>query len=319
MNIREISLPQLRRGDVVSLNDDLVLTHTIRLWNLFQEPVRLNAYAIFVCMEGKLKITINDVHYEIKESMIAVNFPENVLCVEDYTNVDAFAVIMSPTCFNSLQFTPNLLSRIHLYFRSNVVFPIPPDDAVELYHYFTLMRYNATSKFPYFHEIINGLLHTGILQLFSLARSSENLFINKPPKGKEAVGENSIPQGENCAQNRMSNGRAAGRDAQIFSRFLACLADNCGHNRTVLYFASLLNLSPRYLTTLVKRYSGRSASEWIAEYVIIEAKRLITSTDKNFEQISRELNFPSQSCFGKYFKKYSGFCPRYYREKTSKY
>jgi AraC-like DNA-binding protein len=45
-----------------------------------------------------------------------------------------------------------------------------------------------------------------------------------------------------------------------------------------------------------------------------EAKALLKSTNMTIQQISDELNFPSQSFFGKYFKRVVGVSPKEYRE-----
>jgi AraC-like DNA-binding protein len=47
---------------------------------------------------------------------------------------------------------------------------------------------------------------------------------------------------------------------------------------------------------------------------MLEARALLKSTDKSIGQISDELNFPSQSFFGKYFKRRTGSSPLQYRK-----
>ncbi|WP_368077566.1 helix-turn-helix domain-containing protein [Parabacteroides goldsteinii] len=63
----------------------------------------------------------------------------------------------------------------------------------------------------------------------------------------------------------------------------------------------------------MKNYSGKSAAEWIDEYIVLEAMALLKSTDMTVQEISDELNFPSQSFFGKFFKRVSGVSPKAYR------
>ena len=54
-------------------------------------------------------------------------------------------------------------------------------------------------------------------------------------------------------------------------------------------------------------------SEWIERYVILEAKAMLRSSNLTVQQISDELYFPSQSFFGKYFKKSTGMSPKEFR------
>ncbi|MBQ5724113.1 MAG: helix-turn-helix domain-containing protein, partial [Muribaculaceae bacterium] len=51
--------------------------------------------------------------------------------------------------------------------------------------------------------------------------------------------------------------------------------------------------------------------------VILEAKVMLRSSNMTIQQIADELNFPSQSFFGKYFKKSVGVSPKEYRNNSS--
>ena len=74
-----------------------------------------------------------------------------------------------------------------------------------------------------------------------------------------------------------------------------------------------LRCVPGYLSTVVRTCTGRTASEWIERHVAQEAKALLKSTNMTVQQISNELNFPSQSFFGKFFKRLTGLSPKEYR------
>jgi AraC-like DNA-binding protein len=65
----------------------------------------------------------------------------------------------------------------------------------------------------------------------------------------------------------------------------------------------------------MKENSGLSASDWIENHVILEAKALLKSGNMTIQEISYELNFPSQSFFGKYFKRIVGISPSEYKGK----
>lgn len=65
---------------------------------------------------------------------------------------------------------------------------------------------------------------------------------------------------------------------------------------------------------LVRNVSGKTASDWIDNFVLLEAKIMLKSTNLTIQQISQELDFPSQTFFGKYFKRLSGVSPKEYRE-----
>jgi AraC-like DNA-binding protein len=79
------------------------------------------------------------------------------------------------------------------------------------------------------------------------------------------------------------------------------------------FYAKKLCMAPKYLSAVIKEKTGKSAFEWINDYVILEAKSLLKSTNMTIQQISDELNFANQSFFGKYFKRLAGMSPKSYR------
>ena len=80
-------------------------------------------------------------------------------------------------------------------------------------------------------------------------------------------------------------------------------------------YAGKLCVTPKYLSLLVKNVSNRTAGEWIDNYVVLEAKALLSSSTLSIQEISDRLNFTNQSFFGKYFKQHVGISPTEYRKK----
>ena len=74
------------------------------------------------------------------------------------------------------------------------------------------------------------------------------------------------------------------------------------------------HITPRYFSTIIKEKSGNSALQWIVQMVITEAKQLLEGSDLSIKEIADQLNFPTQSFFGKYFKQYVGISPKEYRK-----
>lgn len=104
----------------------------------------------------------------------------------------------------------------------------------------------------------------------------------------------------------------------IFQNFMLSLFRCYRKERDVAFYARLQCLTPRYFSTIVREKSGRSALQWIVQLVITEAKQLLEASDLSIKEISDQLNFPTQSFFGKYFKQYVGISPKEYRRGKSK-
>ena len=99
----------------------------------------------------------------------------------------------------------------------------------------------------------------------------------------------------------------------LTKQFLELVKVNFRKERQLKFYADELCITPRYLSRVVKECSGSSAADWIERYVVLEARALLKSTNMNIQQISDSLNFPSQTFFGKYFKRRVGMSPKEYR------
>ncbi len=104
----------------------------------------------------------------------------------------------------------------------------------------------------------------------------------------------------------------------IFHQFLLSLFRHFRQEREVAFYAELQHLSPRYFSSIIKEKSGNNALQWIVQMVITEAKLLLETSNLSIKEISVQLNFPTQSFFGKYFKQYTGISPKEFRENVLK-
>jgi AraC family transcriptional activator of pobA len=100
----------------------------------------------------------------------------------------------------------------------------------------------------------------------------------------------------------------------LFQRFRNLLSKEFIRQRSVNYYADVLNVTPKYLSQTVKRVTGQTAGEWIDKAVMLEAKVLLQNNRMNVSEISNYLNFSDQSFFGKYFKNLEGISPLDYRK-----
>jgi AraC-like DNA-binding protein len=78
---------------------------------------------------------------------------------------------------------------------------------------------------------------------------------------------------------------------------------------TVSLMAEKLNISPRYLTDLLKQETGKTALELIHLFLIGEAKNLLTEGQMNITEISYSLGFENVTYFSRLFKKEVGVTP----------
>jgi AraC-like DNA-binding protein len=74
-------------------------------------------------------------------------------------------------------------------------------------------------------------------------------------------------------------------------------------------YADLLHISAKHLNRIVQSVIGKSTSEVILERIILEAKRMLIHSDKNFAEIADDLGFDDYSYFSHVFKKKTGKSP----------
>ena len=102
----------------------------------------------------------------------------------------------------------------------------------------------------------------------------------------------------------------------IFDQFIHLVSEHFKQERSVEWYSSEMCLTPKHLSEVVKQVSGRTAGQWISAMVIIEIKSMLKLTSLSIKEIAKEMNFPTQSFMGKYFKNIEGVSPSDYRKTT---
>ncbi len=103
------------------------------------------------------------------------------------------------------------------------------------------------------------------------------------------------------------------RNQQLFANFIVLVNQHARREHNLSFYAEKLFLSQRYMSTLVKQVSGRSAKEWVDEALVTAIKVELRHSDKSLKQIADEMNMPNASFFCKFFKNHTGLTPMEYR------
>lgn len=268
----------------INFNNDIVLVTDIAAVNLLTHPTRLAATTALLCVEGEIECSVNLKRFTIRPNGLLVNFSGDIIQIHRADNVKGYAAIISQNYTHELQLDFRLSSESFINVRGSGAVSIGASDIETFRHYVALLKkFIARGNALVLRALSQALAYT-VLDLVNSYRSEH----------AESTGEQS-------------------RSQLLFEKFMRLLAAHHDRERNLSFYAGKMFLSPKYVSGMVKAYSGKSACEWINEYVILEAKIMLRYSDRSIQQIAYQLNFPTQSAFGKYFKEQVGCSPRAYR------
>lgn len=246
-------------------------------------PVKFAATTWIFIMQGSCRADINLVSHDIKAPCL-VNMRNTQILQPKYLSPDfKAAVIVMSKRFMERMFMMNGNSPLYSISSRHSVVMIPQEDLPKYTEFLHSMReiMNDTEN-PYGSQ---ALIYQTLLFVYKVVYRCYEPFRN------EVVSR----------QGRMSD------------QFLQLVQENFRRERFLEFYAGKLKVTPKHLSRSIKMQTGYTAVEWIERFVILEAKVLLKSSNLNIQQIADELNFPSQSFFGKYFKKLTGMSPKEYR------
>lgn len=119
----------------------------------------------------------------------------------------------------------------------------------------------------------------------------------------------------NIFSSEIQKRNVSAQKGNLFERYLQLVQQHCMENRTVEFYAEKLFITPKYLTEISKKASGKTPSEWIENYTTRHLIILLQNTQLNFSEIANTLHFSSLSFFSRYVRKVLGCSPSQYRSR----
>lgn len=290
-------LTHLPKSSYKALGDDFFiarLTYDDSM-SFMKYPVRFNGFLAFFCHEGRFNIDINLRSYEVSEGSIIIYTPGNMVRVTEADSVE----------LKKLSFT--LVASSEMFITDVKV------DFSKLYEDSLLALENPCIKLN--NEEIDVLRGYYNLTETLLSKNIENVDKSVKYLGASifclmgSIWRNRIDAVETEIRPRTI------RATYVYESFLKLVAEHHSKVRVVTYYADKLYLSPKYLSKLIKKVSGRSAAEWIDGFVVLDAKNLLKYSDLSIKEIAFKMNFSSVPAFYKFFSKETGMTPAAYREK----
>ena len=258
---------------------------------IFRFPSRLNALIIGVGTEGETSLTSNLQEFRLKKDSLFIFSPKHILQVQSNNRFKAHLIVITPDFLKRINIDTKRMMPLFLQFGSLPCMELTHAESQSLRSFISMVEQELKGpETDFSSEIIGGLIAATIYKVGDILTH----YLTEHPEVDSPI------------HNRAE---------EYFRQFTELLGEHYKHERSVGFYARQLCITPKYLTTLIKRISGKSVSEWIDSYVILEAKTLLKYSNMSVQEIAYYLNFPNQSFFGSYFKRNAGMSPSQYKAK----
>lgn len=276
-------------------NDIVVVDSIQQFTEVNTAHVAMNT--VVICTNGKVQAQMNDIQMELHKNQVAI-IPQNVMVTD---------VMVSPDFNLKAMFLTNRILRSFLrekitiwndmmYIRRHHIVTMDEDEILFYTHFYDMLTLAITKgkDNPLHTDVIQSLLRSAIL---ALCGAMKQMLSSDTSLADTAAIHDS---------GRMTS-------KVHFQHFLDLLHSNDVKRHTVEAYANELCITPKYLTAVCKKNSGKTANEWITEQVLEDIRYYLRQTDLSIKQICDKLAFPNPSFFGKYVKDHFGMTPLEFR------
>lgn len=240
--------------------------------------------AIIICRSGKANIQVNFDDWQLFEGAVITIFPNDVIRLMPDETEEPFLVEM-------LQYDAAMLREASLQLEHTV--------------YEQLRQDRCRQDSPVVTDIINNmfrLLHVYFDQVSCTCISQLVLLQLKA----FFIGFHEYLQRN--PRTTKSNGESP-RMREMFNRFMMLVERDYKLSRDVAYYASQMNITPKYLTLIVRQMTHETPKHIIDHYTILQLKLQLTASRQSVKEIAWEYHFNDESFFCRYFKRHTGLTP----------
>lgn len=251
-------------------------------------PFRLTFAAAIICIEGELKVCIN-------QRMLTLTRGDIV-------------VIQDGSIIESLAYSINL---------TTISMAFPPTDDEWLFSRFaeklgTWLEHRSIPLALHMDEYPLQCYLNLYNQVEALYKDTCDDLRDEIVRGFLSLSVASFLSHPQMSMRHVSNSES--RADEVFLHFLDDLQLYATRERTVQFYSDKQCISAKHFSKLIRQASGKIPMEHIRQRVIIEAKTLLRTTNMSIQEIADTLHFPTDSFFCRYFKHDTGLSPSDYRK-----
>ena len=254
-----------------------------------RSPFRFDGYFLVFCSEGQFNVDVNMTQVEMGENLLMLQYPMGITCFGNFgvKETEGVVIAASKEYLSSIRFDFNKLFNDSIVVLGNPRILLEEEERRICVEYIMLINRVLGASVGCKGDAVEALLSSVFYYLASVWK--ERIEV------KSAVG---------AQQERLS---------VIFEQFLHLVNLHYADERNMAFYAEKLELTPKYLSKLIKQVSGRSGPDWINTVVVVAAKKMLRYSGSTIKEIVEGLHFPNQSVFYKFFKIHTGMTPSEYR------
>lgn len=219
---------------------------------------------------------------------VAVVLPHHMVAPIDVSlDYNAILMVISPKLHEEMRH--RTLSNDHIKYHSNPQYSLDKEQVqnlIKIVDVIDMISQTDVKNMPHRHELLAYLFDTFFETMSMYLRQKEAPQIS-------------------LSKNEM-----------LFSTFCELLAKNYREHKTMTWYAEQLHLTPKYFSAQIQRIIGKTAADWIQEWLLTRAKQMLdTRMDMNIQEVSQSLGFEEQASFTRFFRRGTGLSPRQWRDR----
>lgn len=246
-------------------------------------------YSIILVTEGNESYTINDSEVELKANDLLVKFPHDTLILKSCSeNASSFHLLVEKNYSDEVLYQNKGIPQVNYteIFNSFPVFHLDETKATVFQDLYRRMQQTIDRPHLFKQELLRYQLLIFQLLLVELVTGIEVNHQNLKPKDN------------------------------ILKRFLYLASYNFRKERQIQFYADQLNISPAYLSRIVRELTGKTVLSFLSNFLYNEICIQLKTTEKTISEIAEELNFNDQSALTNFFRGKSGVTPTDYRKRN---
>jgi len=242
------------------------------------DMVVLNYYKIAYKTNMGSKVKYGQNHYDFSEGGLVFTAPNQLFESPNEIKKSGYVLLIHPDFLLSYPLAKKIKDYGYFSYSVNEALHLSEKEKITILSVFDIIRDELESRIDDFSQDV-------IISQVELLLNYCNRFYKRQFITRKAVNNDLLEKMEVILDDYFNNGKTSTHGIP-----------------TVQYLAELVNLSPSYLSDMLRSLTGQNAQQHIHNKMIEKAKELLSATDLTISEIAYQLGFEHPQSFSKLFK-----------------